>query len=133
MVEKINPEKDFPGCVYFIPDSWLTFESTASEHPGVCYDAHLTVALIIHGTDSTHRYHWKKMGAVIVNPTSRNGLSKETAFLMELPLKVKFTRLANLHLPDNESGKSRKIGRLDEKDLAEIKRKMILLFPNSME
>jgi hypothetical protein len=112
----VEPE----GAIYFVKDSAWGFSSPGrDEHPGLCvwFAEDLRTAVFLKGVDAAHA----RFGAVIVEPTRANGLSKPTAFQL-VPRALPRRLVELMHKSP------RLIGRLDPSELAAIRAKLARLF-----
>jgi len=108
-------DKDLVGSIYSIKDGFWKFQHSGREnHPGACLDVKSTQAYLVHGTDSNSATAHGSKVSYIVEPDAQNGLTKKTAFILEL-YSISRRKLLFYHI-------DRKIGCLDGKALFEMKR-----------
>lgn len=118
----LDPELDFVGQIFDVPDTHWDIETSAEQHPGACthYHAARQRGVLLQGTDSENirpdlrwRYH-------AINPDDSNGLVTQTAFLC-IPRFFRRHRLRLYH-----AGRVR--GRLSEADLEALRDRLRTLY-----
>jgi hypothetical protein len=121
-VTEVDPERDLPGSVYAVPDSYWGFEAPGrTSHPGAC--AHCSAAgqhaTFVKGTD-VRSSRPNITPILLIQPSAANGLSKETAFALA-PRRLRLHKAVLLHY-------DRKMGALDPDDLARLRGELTRLF-----
>jgi len=108
------------GAIYFVKDAAWGFSAPGREdHPGLCvwFAEDERNAVFLKGVDAERA----SFGAVIVEPTRANGLSKRTAFQL-VPRALPRRLVELMHKSP------RLVGRLDTNELATIRAKLARLF-----
>jgi hypothetical protein len=119
---EVDPESDFPGTTYIVPDKFWGFRSVGREdHPGACTQCATAehVAILVKGSDALLRRSFAP--TFVIEPTPENGLRKATAFEL-VPRAFRLRRLLLLH-------ENRRAGRLDPLDLSDLQRALERRFP----
>ncbi|MGD9558701.1 MAG: hypothetical protein AB7V25_16870 [Mangrovibacterium sp.] len=127
--DSIITDQDLIGSIYSIKDDIWNFRYSGREgHPGACLNATeaLNIASLVHGTDANSNIaKYRHKISYIVEPDSQNGLTKTTAFILEL-CHIRRRKLLLYHI-------DRKIGCLDEENLAAIRDRIAQSHPDPWE
>ena len=127
--DNIITDQDLIGSIYSIKDDIWNFRHSGREgHPGACLSAieELNRASLVHGTDAnSHIAKRFEKNSYIVEPGSHNGLTKITAFILEL-YHMRLQKLMLYHI-------DRRIGCLDKEDLAAMRERISRNHPNPWE
>jgi len=119
-VVRVDPERDMPGSVYAVPNSYWRIPGGTS-HPGAC--AYCSVAAqhatFVKGTD-VKSARPDITPILLIQPSPVNGLSKPTAFALA-PWVLRLNKAVLLHF-------DRRMGALDPEDLARLRRELSRLF-----
>lgn len=122
-------DQELVGSIYSIKEDFWDFQNSGREgHPGACLNTveALNAAFLIHGTDA-NSYTAKRFQAnsCVVEPSSKNGLIKATAFILEL-YTMRLRKLMMYHI-------DRRIGCLDNEDLEAMRTRIARSHPNPWE
>jgi len=122
-------DQDLIGSIYSIKDEIWNFRHSGREgHPGACLHAaeEHNRASLVHGTDAnSHIAKLYHKISFMIEPCSRNGLTKTTAFILEL-YHIRRRKLLLYHI-------DRKIGCLDDEDLATMRDRIAQSHPDPWE
>jgi hypothetical protein len=121
-VTEVDPERDLPGSVYAVPDSYWGFEAPGrTSHPGACSQCSVAGqhATFVKGTD-VRSSRPDITPILLIQPSEANGLSKETAFALA-PRRLRLHKAVLLHY-------NRRMGVLDPEDLARLRGELTRLF-----
>jgi hypothetical protein len=124
--EPMPSDNELPGTVFAVPDRHWGFVAVGREdHPGICTEAQpeTILAFLVKGRDAaTDRGSLRTR--FVVDPSQLNGLRKTTSFDL-VPYRMSLRRV-RLLFPN------RRMGILEPVPFAELRRRMVQLFPTKV-